>query len=179
MDPEEQTPTPDDPSGPRDFWDRVYGALTLDATVFEEVEHDPSAMTQAAVVVLIASVARGVGFGNLPASILGGFIGWFVATAVVWVVGIKILEHTSDFRELLRTIGFATAPRVLLLLGVLPIGPLRVVLGLFVLVLVVVSFVVAVRQALDVQTDRAVFVCIVAAVLNVVPSLLLGGMAWL
>lgn len=178
MDPEAQ-PSTLEPSGSRGFWDRLYGALTLDATVFEEVEHDPSAMTQAATVVLIASVARGLGYGDLPASIVGGFIGWVVATAVVWVVGIKILEHTSDFRELLRTVGFATAPRILLLLGVLPIGPLRLVLALSVLVLVVVSFVVAVRQALDVQTDRAVFVCIVAAVLNVIPSLLLGGMAWL
>jgi hypothetical protein len=163
----------------RSFWERLYGALTLDATVFEEVEHDPSALAQAAGVVAVAAVARGVGFGDLFYSLVAGFIGWFVATAAVWIIGVKILEHTSDYVELLRTLGFATAPRVLLVLGVLPLGPLRGLLWLFVLFLLVVAFIVAVRQALDVRTDRAVFVCLVAAVLNVVPALLLGKMAWL
>jgi hypothetical protein len=163
----------------RSFWDRVYGALTLDATVFREVEHDEDALAQAAVVVLLASVARGLGLGNLSYSIIAGFIAWFVAAAVVWIVGVKILEHTSDYKELLRTLGFAAAPRIALILGILPIGPLRGLLWLFVLFLIVVTFVLAVRQALNIPTDRAVFVCIVAAVLNVVPSLLLGGMAWL
>jgi glycerol uptake facilitator-like aquaporin len=167
------------PKDPRGFWDRVYGALTLDATVFEEVERDTNAITQAAAVVLLASVARGLGLGNLPYSIIAGFVGWFVATAVVWIVGVKILEHTSDYQELLRTLGFATAPRVFLVLGILPIGPLRSLLWLFVLFLLVVAFVVAVRQALNIGTDRAVFICLVAALLNVIPSLLLGGMAWL
>jgi hypothetical protein len=163
----------------RSFQERLYGALTLDATVFAEVEHDAGALAQAAGVVAIAAVARGLGFGDLFYSLLAGFVGWFVAAAAVWIIGVKILEHPSDYGALLRTLGFATAPRLLLVLGILPLGPLRGLLWLFVLFLLVVAFVVAVRQALDVKTDRAVFVCLVAAVLNVVPSLLLGKMAWL
>ncbi len=163
----------------RGFWERLYGALTLDAAVFEEVQHDARSMAQAAGVVGLAAVARGLGFGDIFHSLVAGFVGWVVAAAAVWIIGVKILEHRSDYPELLRTVGFATAPRVLLVLGILPLGPLRPLLWLFVLFLMVIAFVVAVRQALDVTTDRAVFVCLVAALLNVLPSVLLGNMAWL
>jgi hypothetical protein len=176
---EEDPATETDPCRQRRFWERLYGALTLDPNVYEEVEHDTEAMAQAAGVVALAAVARGLGFGDIPYSLVAGFVGWVVAAAAVWIIGVKILEHSSDYPELLRTLGFATAPRVLLVLGVLPIGPLRPLLWLFVTFLLVVAFVVAVRQALDVRTDRAVFVCLVAASLNVLPTLLLGKMAWL
>jgi hypothetical protein len=165
--------------GPRGFWERLYGALTLDAAVFQEVERDTASIVQAAGVVALAAVARGLGFGDLLYSLVAGFVGWVVAAAAVWIIGVKVLEHSSDYPEILRTLGFATAPRILLILGILPIGPLRVLLWLFVLFLLVIAFVVAVRQALNVKTDRAVFVCLVAALLNVLPSLLLGKMAWL
>ena len=168
-----------DSSDRRGFWERLYGAVTLDASVFDEVENDAQSMVQAAGVVALAAVARGVGFGDIFHSLVAGFVGWVVAAAAIWIIGVKILEHSSDYPELLRTIGFATAPRVLLVLGILPLGPLRPLLWLFVLFLMVIAFVLAVRQALDVTTDRAVFVCLVAALLNVLPSLLLGNMAWL
>ncbi len=41
----------------RTFWERFYGALTLDATVFDEIEHDPKGVGQAAGVVAIVAVA--------------------------------------------------------------------------------------------------------------------------
>jgi hypothetical protein len=166
--------------GSRTFWERLYGALTLDATVFEEVEHDArDGLVQACGVVALASVARGIGYDSFLPSLLGGFIGWLFATAVIWIIGVKVLEHTSDYRELLRTVGFATAPRVLLVFGLILPGPLRALLSLFVLFLTVVNFVLAVRQALDVETGRAVFICAVGAIVNLIPSLILGGLAWL
>jgi hypothetical protein len=162
----------------RTFWERLYGALTLDAQVFEEVERDRDAMWQAAAVVGLAAVAEGIGFPVRALGLVSGFLGWLVSTAVIWVIGVRILEHRSNFQELLRTIGFASAPKVLLVLGLL-LGPLRPLLLLFVLFLVVVAFVVAVRQALDVPTGRAVAICVVAAVLNLIPSLILGRGAWM
>lgn len=168
------------PKSERTFWERLWGALTLDASVFEEVEHDTrSGLAQACGVIALASVARGIGYGSIPGSVVGGFIGWLFATAVIWIIGVKILEHTSDYRELLRTVGFATAPRMLLVFGVILPGPLLGLLGLFVLFLTVVNFVLAVRQALDVETGRAVFICAVGAVANLIPSLVFGGLAWL
>ena len=45
----------------RSFGERLVGAIKLDATVYEEVEHTPDAMGQAAGVVALAVVARSLG----------------------------------------------------------------------------------------------------------------------
>jgi hypothetical protein len=170
------TPPALDPNGSpaydgpaRSFGERFVGALKLDAHVYEEVEHDGSALGQAAAVVALAALAQGLGtagagggLGGAIGAIVGGFLGWVVATAVIWLIGVKLMDHSSDYLELLRTTGFASAPGVLMALGILPLGPLRAVLGLAVFVLSVIAYVIAVRQALDIGTGRAVVVCLLA-----------------
>lgn len=162
----------------RSFGERLFGALKLDATVYEEVEHDTSAMGQAAAVVLLASIAQGAGAfqeagtSGALASVIGSFLGWAIGAGIVWVIGVKIMNCTSDYGELLRTLGFATAPGILAALGVLPLGDAAWILGLAIFVLSVIAAVIAVRQALDVSTGRAVVVCIIA---NLVPLALVLG----
>ena len=95
---------------------------------------------------------------------------FILATAIVWAVGVKIFEHTSSFDELLRTLGFAWAPQLLLVLGILPLGPLAALVWTAVLVLVLAAFVIAARQALDVTTGRALLIC----ALGVVPAVIFG-----
>lgn len=166
-------------ASPRSFLERVLGVIRLDAAVFDEVEHDPSAMGQAALVIALAALAQGVGgitsggVAALIGGLMAGFLGWFLGAGIVWLVGVKVYEHTSDYGELLRTIGFASAPQLLLVLGVLPLGPLRALLHLGVAVLLVVVYVVAVRQALDVSTGRAIWVCGVAVLINFLLAALL------
>ena len=171
----------------RTFGERILAALKLDASVYEEVEHDVDSMKQAAAVIAIAAVAQGLGavsqagIGGLVSAVIGGFLGWVVSAAVIWLIGVRLMGHTSDFPELLRTLGFASVPQFLMVLGLLPLGPLRGVLALVVFVLLVISFVVAVRQALDVATGRAVLICVLAVLAQfaVVALLifLVGGMA--
>lgn len=160
----------------RSFGDRLLGAVKLDAGVFEEIEHDVDAVGQAAGVVALAGVAQGLGavhsagLGAVFAGVVASFTMWIGATAIVWAVGVKIFEHTSDFGELLRTLGFAWAPQLLLVAGVLPLGPLNALLWTAVGVLVLAAFVIAARQALDVTTGRAVGICL----LGVVPAAAFG-----
>jgi hypothetical protein len=154
----------------RSFVERIVAAFKLDASVYEEVEHDPDSMKQAAAVIALAALAQGLGavaqggLGGLVSAVIGGFIGWAVSAAVIWLIGVQLMGYTSDYPELLRTTGFASVPQFLMVLGLLPLGPLRGLLALAVFVLLVISFVVAVRQALDVDTGRAVLVCIAAVV---------------
>ena len=88
-----------------------------------------------------------------------------IRTAVFPVAGLgtRFLpgpETEADHGELLRTVGFASAPGVLRVLGVVPgAGPLVFVLvGIWMLV----AMVIAVRQALDYEsTGRALLVCVI------------------
>lgn len=159
----------------RSFGARLLGAFKLDASVYEEVEHDTSAFGQAAVVVALSALAQAAGTfgetggGGALASLIGGLVGWFLGTALVWLIGVAIMKHTSDYGELLRTLGFAAAPGMLGVLGVLPLGSAEPLLTVAIFALSTIAAVIAVRQALDVGTGRAIVVCILA---NLVPAVL-------
>lgn len=155
------------------FTERMIGAARLDASIYEEVEHDSNAMGQAVGVVLLSSVAAGIGsihyMDPATAVIMGtiaALLGWLIWAFLTWVIGTKLLpeEQTeADMGQLLRTIGFAAAPGILSVLGIIPgIG------GLLVLacdIWMLVAMVVAVRQALDyTSTWRAVGVCAIGFV---------------
>ena len=160
----------------RPFPERLKGALMLDASVYEEVEHDPQALGQAALVVGLAAIAQALGsagvggFWGPMGAVVSGFLGWLLGTALVWLIGVKWLGHSSDYMELLRTLGFASAPKLLLVLTIVPILSALVWIG--VLLLTLAAFVVAVRHALDVTTERAILVCLAAAGASILLSLL-------
>jgi len=151
--------------GPRSFMERMVGAMKLDASIYDEVEHDESALGQAVAVVALGALAAGIGTaGEGPGGIVGGVVGsvlgWLVSAGFVWFVGVRWMEHTSDYLELLRTLGFASAPQLVLVLALLPV--LGTLVALVVLFWGLAAYVIAVREALDVTTERAVVICILA-----------------
>ena len=146
----------------KQWLDRIHRALRLDSELFEEVEHDYSAGSQALFTVLAASGAGGV--GNLAAAwILGlrpspwpslitmvaGFVVmWLVWSFVTMAIGTSVFGGHADMGEMQRALGFAAAPGLLMLIP-----------GLGVLVGVpwsLMAMVVGVRQALDFDTRRAI-----------------------
>jgi hypothetical protein len=125
------------------FVHRLVGASLLDAATYEELEADPRATTQALVVVLLSSAAAGFaargfggeGFAAVVFFALVALMAWVAWSAVIYQVGVGLLpdvETRADVGELLRTIGFATAPGLLRIFGVLHgwATPVLVVTGL-------------------------------------------------
>jgi len=161
----------------------MIGAAKLDVHAYEEVEGDTRATGQAAGVVLLASLAGGIGSVGVGAGGLGSFvvgtvaalIGWITWAFVTYIIGTRLLPESqtrADHGELMRTLGFAQSPGLLRIFGIIPgVGPL--VLSLTQIWLLV-AMVVAVRQALDYSsTFRAVGVCLVGWVLSTVATVLL------
>jgi len=158
------------------FTDRMLGAARLDARTYEEVEADTNATGQALGVVVISSIAAGIGsFGSAGVSgviwvCVAALIGWVVWAFLIWFIGTKLFpepQTRSDVPELLRTTGFASAPGVLRILGVIPFVGLLI--SFLAPVWMLVAMVIAVRQALDYQsTARAVAVCMIGFVVNVI-----------
>jgi hypothetical protein len=163
---------------------RVVGAATLDARTYEEVEADRRASAQAAAVVLLASIAGGIGLlgvgvptlAPLIAGVVGSLLGWISWAALVFFIGTRLLPEAqtrADVGELLRTIAFASAPGLLRVLGVVPVvGP-----SIYALVSIwmLAAMIVAVRQALDYRsTGRAIAVCIVGWALSLVIAAIIG-----
>jgi hypothetical protein len=172
--------TPGTPiAGQRSIVERAMGAAQLDVATYEEVEADRSATGQAAVVVAVTAVASAIGgsghgTGGMIAGVLGALLSWAVTAGLAYFVGTRLFGGTADWGELLRTLGFAQAPRVLNVLGIIPVlGPLVM---LVVWLWVLVTQVVAIRQALDVDTGKAILTAVVSSLIVLIPVLLLGGL---
>jgi hypothetical protein len=168
------------PFARRSLMDRAIGAARLDVATYEEVEADRDATSQAAVVVAVAAVCSAIGsIGSGTTGMIGGliaaFIGWLVWSGVTYLIGTMLFGGTADWGELLRTIGFAQAPGVFYVLGIIP--GLGGVIKLVVAIWVLVAGIIAIRQALDVSTGKAVLTAIVGWLALLIPMMLLGGMA--
>jgi hypothetical protein len=144
----------------RSFVGRMIGAAVLDASVYEEVEADGSATVQAAVVIVLAAIASAIGSLNQNAigALIGSFIGWAVWAGVTYFIGTALFKGTATWGELLRTLGFAQAPGVLYVVGIIPIlgGLAKIIIAIWLLV----AGIIAIRQALDISTGKAVVVAI-------------------
>ena len=163
---------------------RAMGAAVLDASMYEGIEADRTATYQALAVVLLSSIAAGVGAGGWAGphwSVLVSFgalalVSWIVWAVLILHIGGRYFREPStqvNLGELLRTVGFAASPGLLQVFAILPslTVPIFVVSWLWMLA----AMVVAVKHALDFRsTARAAAVCAVALALAATLALLLG-----
>jgi hypothetical protein len=163
------------------FKDRIIRAAKLDADLYEEVEADKGAMGQAVGVVVLSSLAAGVGsvaMGGVRGIVMGtvvALIAWYVWAYLTYFIGTKFLpepQTRADHGELLRTIGFSSSPGLIRVLGIIP--GLRAVVFLVASIWMLVAMIIAVRQALDYEsTLRAVGVCLIGWIIQTLILLLL------
>jgi hypothetical protein len=145
---------------------RMIRAARLDPRLYAEVEADETTIGQAVSVVLLAAFAGGINFPGAPLLILFGgllaaLVGWLLFAYVIYLIGAKLLPEPgtkADFGALLRAMGFANAPGVVKLLGIVP--ELRLLVFFVAMVWVLVATVTAVRHALSYTSSwRAIGVC--------------------
>lgn len=161
----------------RSMTERMIGAAKLEVPVYEEVEADVAATGQAAGVVALAAIASaignlGLGGRSMIGALVVSIVGWLIWAGITYLIGEKLFGGTATWGELLRTIGFAQAPGVLLVLGIIPvIGWLvRFLVGIWVLI----AGIIAIRQALDFGTGKAVATAFLGWIVMVILSVLLS-----
>ena len=153
-----------------DFSNRILRAAKLDASLYEEVESDKTALGQATMVVILSSIAAGIGgatvrlgIGGFIASAIVSLLAWYVWAYLTYLIGTRMLPGPAteaDLGQLLRTTGFSSAPGLIQVLGIIPGFFGFVFLAAWIWMLV--AMVIAVRQALDYSsTLRAVGVCVI------------------
>lgn len=169
---------------------RMIRAAQLDVNFYEEVEADTSLNTEALTVVILVSAAGGIGsflsslfggslLGGLGALVFGvimGIAGYYIWAYLTFFIGTNLFKGTADPGEMLRTLGYASAPQALAIFSFIPIigGLLGLVGGIWALV----AGVIAVRQAMDFDTTNAIITVVigwvVVAVITLVVGLVLG-----
>jgi hypothetical protein len=161
----------------------MFGAARLDARVYEDVEADAAATRQAAAVVLLVSLADGIGLSRGPLNaqalalgVIGALASWFVWAVLTYLIGTHFLaepQTRASVGELLRTLGFASTPGVLRVLARTPV--LGFPIYVFATLWMLVAMIIAVRQALDYRsTARAVGVCVAGWALSLLAMAVIG-----
>lgn len=170
--------------------DRIVRAIRLDWTVFREIAEDENATREAAIIVLIVTflAALGGAGGLLIAqvgagtAIMGFFVDWIVNGILIgWIgwailtyfVGSLLFKGTSDVPEMLRVLGYASAPRLLGLLGFIPC--VGWIFGLAGWVLSLIAGIIAVREAQEFETGNAIITVVISWVIAVVITLVITG----
>jgi len=171
------------------FKNRIIRAMKLDVSLYEEVEADVSAMPQAMGIVILSSIAAGIGtiaqggFVGVLIGTVAAIVGWYVWAYLTYFIGTRLLpepQTKADLGEMLRAIGFSSSPGLIRVLAIIPgLGGI-VFLGAAVWMLV--AMVIAVRQALDYKsTLRAVGVCLIGWAIQIIILMILfsvlGGIA--
>jgi hypothetical protein len=166
------------------FLQRAIGAAKLEIPVYEEIEADRTATDQALIVVVLSSLAAGIGLSsglyNAPVlhRVLLALLLWVFWAISTYIVGVYLMpepQTQTNVGELLRTIGFAATPGILRIFGIVPVigGAIYVLSTVWMLV----AMVVAIRQALDYHsTGRAIVVCIVTGMIGVVAAAVFGAL---
>jgi hypothetical protein len=163
---------------------RMMGAILLDWSTYESVEKQRSTIGQAALVVLMSSLAAGVGAAGwvgprFPDLLLFAGIAvamWLAwASLILYVGGLILRERQTevDYGQLVRTIGFAAAPGLFQVFALFT----QIATPVFVVswVWMFAAMVVAVRQALDFDnTWRALGVCAVTLSLVLATTAAIG-----
>jgi hypothetical protein len=187
--------------------DRMIRAARLDANLYIEVESDVTATRQALLIVLLYSICSGIGFGfadllSLGAEyffvrmftvLVGALVFWLLWSRIIYFIGTTLFRgpetpwrSIATYGELLRSIGFSATPGILLIFAFVPL-PVGAIISIVAAVWMFVASVIAVRQALDFTTGRAVVSCLVAGafyllliigLLLVLLILLPGDVAW-
>jgi hypothetical protein len=163
------------------FNNRIIRATMLDSNLYEEVEADKGALGQAITIVVLSSIAAGIGlyktggFNGIITGTVASLISWYVWAYLTYFIGTKFLpepQTEADLGELLRTIGFSSSPGLLRVFYFVPgIGALVYLISSF---WMLIAMIIAVRQALDYNsTLRAVGVCVIGYIIQIFVFVLL------
>lgn len=140
--------------------ERIVRVLSLEAEVFSDIEHDEGATGQAAIVVAVSAVLAAIGASLRADSLTTGFVtvliwallGWYLWSAVTYLIGTKLFGGEATMGEMLRVIGYAQAPRAFGVLTFLPLVGFAILLLTFFYTLGT-SF-MAIREGLDIGPGR-------------------------
>ena len=157
---------------------RMIGAARLNVHTYEDVENDQTATKQALLVVVLVSLASGIGAIGIGAIAIGddynilnfllgiavGIIGWAIWAYITFFCGTKFLntpETHADWGQLARGTAFAQTPGLLRVFGIIPyIGGVIVLISV---IWLIIAMVIADRQCLDYQsTNRAFAVVLIS-----------------
>lgn len=159
--------------------ERIVRMVRFDHSVYREIEHDENANGEALLIVVVASILSAIGtwiatgrFGISLIGLIWAVLGWLLWSWLTMFLGTRLFKAEATFWEVARTLGYATAPRALGILSAVPC--LNVVAGIVSFVLSLLFAFFAIRESLDLPTDKTIITIVIGWVIVFVISILLA-----
>ena len=158
------------------FLNRLIRAAMLDARLYEEVIADTGTMFQAMMAVFIYSAAAAYGgFGRAGVAginfgMITTLIGWYIWAFSTYFIAVRLLpeaETNLNRKAVLRAMGFASAPGLIRLLGLIPnlAGTTLIIASVWMFG----ATVVAIKKAMNYNSIyRAVGVCMIGWIISAI-----------
>jgi hypothetical protein len=158
--------------------ERIIRVFKLDASVFREIAEDKGTMMQAAIIVVLVHLISGLGAGIGTAIAKSGsavgtfFLTWISGVLLSWIlwavltyfVGTMLFQGKTDIPEMLRVLGYANAPALLGVFAIIPcLGWIAALVGG---ILALIAGFLAVREAMDFDTTKAIITVVIAWVIS-------------
>lgn len=161
---------------------RLIPALLLKLELYRQVSTSRGATMQALLVVMLSGISNGMvlhghlGSGGIAAGVEAAVLGWLLSSVLILLIA-RVLGHRRAGRSLLAPLGFATAPGVFLILGVIPfVGR---ILHTLVVLWMVAATVPAIQAVYETSRRRAIVIAVVGfllyVLLGIVSEALLAG----
>jgi hypothetical protein len=158
---------------------RIMRAFRLDATLFREVAENPGLMNEATIIVVVVTLLSALGGAigllfakaSFGSAIVNFFVTWIVAVLIGWIgwailtyfVGTALFKGKTDIPEMMRVLGYASAPRLLGIFGIIPcLGWIASLIGA---ILAFIAGFIAVREAMEFDTGKAIVTVLISWVI--------------
>ena len=150
--------------------ERMIGAAMLNVDTYEEVEADQDATGQAAIVVAVVAACAAIGASPLGIftaafAAVGALFQWLIWAGITYFVGANVFKADVTWGEMLRALGFAQAPGVLYITGIIPLLSLPIIFVTW-LWMLATAFVGS-RQALDLSNGKTFITILIGGLVAV------------
>lgn len=169
------------------MFNRIIKAAMLDVAFYKEAERDTTLNQEALMVVILVSVAGGIGGflgalfgGSFKVAILGlivpiviGVVNYYIWAYVTYFIGSQLFDADVNPGEMLRVLGYASGPRALSVLGFIPcLGGILVLIGA---IWALVAGFIGTREALDLDTGKTIATVLIGWVVVFIISLVVSS----
>ena len=166
------------------IFQRAMRMVKFDNTVYREIKDDPEATNQAGAIVLAVSLVAAIGslFGPkgflvFLFSFVFAVLGWLLWSWVTMFVGTRLFGGQADFWQMARVLGYARIPSILSVFALIPcVGWLLSLAGG---ILSLVLGVVAIRESMELTTEKAIVTVIIGwialMVVMAIPTIIMGA----
>lgn len=157
----------------------IFKSLKFDKSVYLEAKDKPGFLRFSLLIVLLVSICTGIGTVNLTndssiiRDLLSSLLGWLIWTSIIYIVGVKLLNYSSNYSQLARTLGLAYSPGVLNILGIINFISIPVLT--ITSIWTIISFIFALKHALQITAEKAFLL----SLLSFVPYLIFRSLIFL